>query len=310
MSKKQDKLVLALDQMAALTAGMTDLFAPPGSAQGRYGAFLKDSAQGMIQAQAAANERRRQENKKKNKGIGALAGTVLGAALAIPTGGMSIPVGAAIGGGVGGAVDSAVMGDYGAAATGLASSLGTAGAMKSAVAPGVSAVAPGVSGISEAVPKSKLTLQGPNAMADQMTAPVEPKMAGGPLKLTDKSAGGGAVVPALAGATAGAGLITAYKNMQAKQQQRTAGVSPMAPMDIKGMFPAQQQEWGQSMGAAGLPITKAQSAALPRKTRRELRKSGVNVPSPGLTGWLQNIAREMQQQPPVYRDPYGVVHVQ
>jgi len=116
MGKKQDKQALAASQLAAQLAALSSVFAPPQSGQGRYGAWLTDSAQGMIQAQEQYMAEKKAKEEAKKKGLGGMLGTA-GALVAAPfTGGASLALAPSLSQ-VGSGIAS---GDMGAAASGLA----------------------------------------------------------------------------------------------------------------------------------------------------------------------------------------------
>jgi hypothetical protein len=113
MSKEFDRQQATINQLAALTAGMSTLYADPESPQGRFGLTMMKTASGNIGAEAARMAYYRQKKLRgKSSSIGKILGTVGGLVAAPFTAGASIPIGM----GLGSAVDSAVSGDYGGSA--------------------------------------------------------------------------------------------------------------------------------------------------------------------------------------------------
>lgn len=106
-------------QGISLLAQLGSAYTYPGSPSNRMLQYGLQNAQAGIQEEIL-----KKQQEKKKSGIGGILGTLGGAALAIPTGGMSIAAGAALGGSLGGAVDSAISGDYAGAAGGLADAAG------------------------------------------------------------------------------------------------------------------------------------------------------------------------------------------
>jgi len=348
MSKESDRQAATVNQLAALTAAMSTLYADPRLPQGRFGVAMMKAASGNIAAEAARQAYYRQKKLRgKSSSIGKIAGTLGGLALALPTGGASIPIGM----GLGSAVDSAVSGDYGGAAMGVggaanaylnypASPSVKSGSPAALASPYVdqelrgaaptpdwstTPVAPvggsesGMPGEWGAVRPYKSAPMLPTlTKAMQATAPTSPAAPPAPSAPTQ---GAPWLLPVAAGMmAAGAGVRGAA--LQAKAREKTISQAGMYPAlanasreEVSSWNPWQRMQFVANMHQMGIRLTHQQASAIPREERDVLQRQGYSLPKTGFAAALEDIARGFsfasnpEPQIYVYHAPNGVVYV-
>jgi len=325
---------------------MSTLYADPESPQGRFGLTMMKTASGNIGAEAARQAYYRQKKlREKSSSIGKILGTVGGLALAIPTGGASIPIGM----GLGSAVDSAVSGDYGGAAMGVG---GAANAyLNYPTSPSANRAVP----VTSASPYVDQELRGAAPTGDWSTTPVAP--VGGsesgmpgewgavrpyksapmlstlakamstasatptPAAAPVPTQGAPWLLPVAAGmVAAGAGVRGAA--LEARDREKTLSQAGMYPAlanasreEVSGWNPWQRMQFVANMHQMGIPLTHQQAAAIPREERDVLQRQGYSLPKTGFGAVLEDIARGFsfasnpEPQSYVYHAPNGVVYV-
>jgi len=347
MSKESDRQAATINQLAALTASMGTLYADPRLPQGRFAAQMLDTAKGNIAAEAARMAYYRQKKLRgKSSSIGKILGTVGGLALAIPTGGASIPIGM----GLGSAVDSAVSGDYGGAAMGVG---GAANAyLNYPASPSVKSGSPAAL----ASPYVDQELRGAVPTPDWSTTPVapvggsEPGMPGewgvvrpyksAPMlptlaKTMPATAPTPPATPAPSAPTQGApwllpvaaGMMAAGAGvrgaaLEATDREKTLSQTGMYPAlanasreEVSSWNPWQRMQFVANMHQMGIRLTHQQAAAIPREERDVLQRQGYTLPKTGFAAALEDIARGFsfasnpEPQTYVYHAPNGVVYV-